>query len=89
MRQEVKAYIVKLCCSFLQHMNISKTYGDWTSHYCCQCKDFVVLHERGSNAHGKYVKDPITASIHSTISRTKFNVPKETSRRALKIDVKK
>ena len=45
----------------------------------------------GSNAHGKYVEDRIrnkTASIHATISRTKFNVPKETSRRASKVDVK-
>ena len=47
--------------------------------------------KEGSNVHAKFVEDRLkkkTMSIHSTISRIKFTIPKETSRRASKVDIK-
>ena len=90
MGQEVKAYIVKLCCSFLQHEHLKNMVtGQVVT--AVNVKMLLSCMKEGSNAHGKYVEDRIrnkTASIHATISRTKFNVPKETSRRTSKVDVK-
>lgn len=90
MGQEVKAYILKLCRSFLQHEYLKNTVtGQVVT--AVDVKMLLSCMKEGCNGHRKFIEDRMqnkTASIHSTISRTKFNIPKQTSRRASKVDVK-
>ena len=90
MTKEVKAYILKLCCSFLQHEYVKNMVtGQVVT--TVNVKMLLCCMKEGSNVHAKFVEDRLekkTTSIHSTISRIKFTIPKETSRQASKVDIK-
>ncbi len=79
MTKEVKAYILKLCCSFLQHEHVKNMVtGQVVT--TVNVKMLMCCMKEGSNVHAKFVEDRLekkTTSIHSTISRIKFTIPKE------------